>query len=171
MKLLNLPNEYDITATVPALFRLLNYNIFNPDENIRQLIIDQSNMNTIINEKQLKPLTFRLVYAKSYEQSFAQLSNAYQNKSIPNDIPNILNYYAQLYDATQNIVGSTALRSEILKYESLFELRVVLALREQNYYTSNIYDCFYSEAPIDIIKNEIITQSHILYDDFINDRI
>jgi hypothetical protein len=89
MKLLNLPNEYDITATVPALFRLLNYNIFNPDENIRQLIIDQSNVNHIINEKQLKPFTFRLVYAKSYAQSFAQLSNAYQNKSIPNDIPNI----------------------------------------------------------------------------------
>lgn len=47
MKLLKLPNEYDISATVPAVFRLLNYNIFDPDQNIRQMIINDSNLKNI----------------------------------------------------------------------------------------------------------------------------
>jgi hypothetical protein len=162
---LNFCNQYDIPSAVPSLFRLLNHNIFNIDENLRQIILDEAGIKTILTEKKLKPLLYRLIFAKSYEQSYALAKHSNEVDLFS------LCHWKNLYDATHNIIGDTKLSSEIFKYESILELRTVLALREQNYYTSNVYDCFYSEATPDIIKNELKKQSIILHDDFVNNRI
>jgi hypothetical protein len=171
VKLLNLRYEYDIPAAVPAMFRLLNFGEFDTSKNIRQMIIDQTNLNRLITEKQLKQILYRLIFAKSFEQSHALISRQFLLRKYPDDVPNMLPHWKTLYDATHSIIGDTSMQSEIFKYESLLELRTVLALREQRYHTSNIYDCFYSEAPVDTIKNELTRQAFVLYDDFKNHRM
>jgi hypothetical protein len=164
-KRLNLNNEYDIPAAVPTLFRLLNKNEFNLDENIRQIILDKTDLNNVINELDLKPIFFRFMFSPTYEKSYANAVRAVHFNKVP---MNLLSYWKILWDATHELIGDTSMRSEIFKYESILELRTVLALREQGFYTSNVYDCFYSEANPDIIKNELVKQSKILYNDYQN---
>jgi hypothetical protein len=173
LKILKLPYAFDIHAAVPALFRLLNFNEFNPDDNIRQMIIDHANLNDVITEKQIKQLLPRFIFTTSFEQSRAQMRRMIRLRTYPDpdDIPDMMPYWKTLYDATHKIIGDTSIRSKIFKYESLLELRTVLALREQHYHTSNIYDCFYSEADENIIKCELVKQSAVLYDEYVNSRI
>jgi hypothetical protein len=171
LNILRLPYSFDIHAAVPALFRLLNFNEFNPDVNIRQMIIDRARMNHIISEKQLKELLPRFIFTSSFEQSFAQITRMKRLQKYPDNVPDVILYWKQLYDASHDVIGDTSMRSEIFKYESLLELRTVLALRGQHYHTSNIYDCFYSEAPEHVVKRELKKQSAILYNDFSNNLI
>jgi hypothetical protein len=171
LNMLHLPYSFDIHAAVPALFRLLNLNEFDPEVNVRQMIIDRAGLNHVITEKQLKPLLPRFIFTVSCEQSYAQIARTIRLRSYPENVPNVLPYWKTLYDATHEIIGDTSMRTEIFKYESLLELRTVLALRKSNFYTSNIYDCFYSEADENTIKHELIKQSVILYDDYSKNKI
>jgi hypothetical protein len=171
LNMLRLPHSFDIHAAVPALFRLLNFNVFNPGVNIRQMIIDCAGLNHVITEKQIKQLLPRFIFTVSCEQSFAQIARMFRLRAYPENVPNVLPYWKTLYDATHEIIGDTSMRTEIFKYESLLELRTVLALRKSGFYTSNIYDCFYSEAAVDVIKRELIKQSVILYDDYSKNKI
>jgi hypothetical protein len=171
LRLLRLPYSFDIHAAVPALFRLLNFNEFNPDVNIRQMIIDHAGLNHLITEKQIKQLLPRFIFTTSCEQSYAQIARMFRLRTYPENVPNVLPYWKTLYDVTHEIIGDTSLRSEIFKYESLLELRTVLALRKSNFYTANIYDCFYSEAAVGVIKHELTTQAAFLYDDYSKNKI
>jgi hypothetical protein len=166
-KLLNLKYEFDIPSAVPSIFRLFNNNIFNLNDNIRQMIIDGANINSVCDEKEFKKLQliYRLMFAKSFDESHAKVK---WSRILPSWVSL---RWKTLWDVTHNIIGDTSIGSEIFKYESLLELRTVIALRENNFYTTNCYDCFYSEASPDIIKNELAKQAIILYDDFVNQRI
>jgi hypothetical protein len=154
------------------MFKLLNFGTFDLDNNFRQTVIDNTNIKNLITEKQLKEFCFRFMFTKSVKQSLNFVNRYIQKNPDQNSIPlGILPYWNDLYDVIHNIVGDTSLMSKIFYYESILELRTVLALREQNYYTTNIYDCFYSTASPDIIKSELKKQSKILYDDFVNNQI
>ena len=181
-RILNLNYSYDISACIPNMFNLLNNNIFDLDTNIRLRILNESNLTNVISENEMKPLLFRLIFTTSYEKSLKDLRYSIHKRINPNEnierqtneknlLKRVLPHWKTLYDTTHSIIGDTSLNSEIFKYESILELRTVFALREKNYYTSNVYDCFYSEASPDIIKNELIIQSKILYDDYVNNVI
>jgi hypothetical protein len=171
LNILRLPYSFDIHAAVPALFRLLNFNEFNPDVNIRQMILGRANMNHVITEKQLKELLPRFIFTSSFEQSFAQIARIKRLRKYPDNIPDVIPCWKQLYDAVHEIIGDTSIHTEIFKFESLLELRTVRALRNRDFYTSNIYDCFYSEAAVDVIKHELMTQAAVLYDDYSKNKI
>jgi hypothetical protein len=177
-KILNLVNNYDIPSCVPNMFILLNTGKTNLDVDLKQKIIGGAKLDGIINKDDLKKLWFRIIFSKSYNHSVAKMKYAVRQPPITdkqlnniNLLQTVLPYWKSLYDTTHNLIGDTSMLSKIFYYESILELRTVLALREQNYYTSNIYDCFYSEATPDIIKTELKKQMSVLYGDYVNGRL
>lgn len=144
-------HTYDLHSAGIAIQRLMNTGEFDPDYDIKEEIQDITDAPIDF----IKAILVKSQYHSDRENVRGSVERNYPDKD--------LSQFDEVYDAFISIIGPNHGDTSLYGTEAEIELLTCLALRGMGYHTANVFDCFYSEANEEIIKDTLTKVAKAYY--------